>query len=94
MLLCGSLVSVGWDTEAVTRSQAALEADYRQRVGGFRLYGSWEGGRRGENWYVLAEVQAEGDDALKLVLKDGKELRIGGFAGLDIWQNAITIRRA
>jgi hypothetical protein len=79
--------------EAVTRLRVALDADAQQRIGGLRLYGKWEGGRRGETWYVLVAVQAEGD-ALKLVLKDGKEVLIRGFAGLDIWRYAITIRRA
>jgi hypothetical protein len=79
--------------EAVTRLRLALGADSQLRIGGLRLYGNWEGGQRGERWYVLAGVQSEGD-ALKLVLKDGKELLILGFAGLDIWPYAITIRRA
>jgi hypothetical protein len=84
---------MGSVVEAVNRLRMALEADSQRRIGGLRFYGTWEGGGRGENWYTLAEVQAEGD-ALKLVLDDGKELLIRGFAGLDIWQFAISIRRA
>jgi hypothetical protein len=60
-------------------------------MGGLCFFGSWDGGRRGENWYVVESTSAEGD-ALKLVLKGGCELLIYGFEGIEVWKESITIR--
>jgi hypothetical protein len=78
-------------SEAAARLNAALENDPKLRTGGFCFFGSWEGGRRGENWYTVKSVSAE-PGALKLVLDGDRELLIFGPAGLDLWNTAITIR--
>ena len=79
--------------DAVRRLSAAMESDPARRMGGLCFFGSWEGGRRGENWYVLESCSAEGD-ALKLVLEGGRELLIEGAEGLEVWKNSITVRAA
>jgi len=77
--------------EAAQRLSDAVAADPTRRIGGFCFLGQWDGGGRGENWYVLDSCSAEGD-ALRLALEGGRELLIHGFDGLDIWKNSITIR--
>ena len=77
--------------EAAQRLSAAVAADPTRRIGGLCCFGQWEGGRRGENWYVLESFSAEGS-ALRLALEGGRELLVHGFDGVEIWKNSITIR--
>src|SRR5215467_9543406 len=82
--------SAGRIAEAMT-STLAREPEPRTR--GICLFGSWDGGRRGENWYTLAGVSTE-RDALKLRFTDGHELPIFGPDDLGYFKYAITVRVA
>lgn len=76
---------------AAQRINAEVALNPTGQMGGLCFFGEWDGGRRGENWYVLESCSAEGE-ALRLALKGGREVLIHGFDGVDVWKNSITIR--